>query len=111
MVTVAFTVPSHDARVTDLADIFSESEEAELETKLQNIETVYQAEIAVVTLPSLEGGAIEEVTIQIAEEWGVGKEQIDNGILVTIAPTERAWRIEVGYGLEGALPDITAGTL
>ncbi len=93
--TAAFTVPAHDERVTDLADIFSESEEAELETKLQNIETVYQAEIAVVTLPSLEGGAIEEVTIQIAEERGVGKEQTDNGILVAIAPTERAWRIEV----------------
>jgi len=110
-VTVAFSTPPHDARVTDLANIFSDSEEATLEAQLQAIETAHQAEIAVVTLVSLEDNTIEELTVQIAQEWGIGKEQADNGVLIAIAPAERAWRIEVGYGLEGVLPDITAGRL
>ncbi len=107
----AFTVPAHDERVTDLANIFTDSEEASLEAQLQAIETAYQAEIAVVTLPSLEWNAIEELSVQIAQERGIGKAQADNGILIVIAPVEKAWRIEVGYGLEWDLPDITAGRL
>ncbi len=107
----SFEIPAHDERVTDLADLFTDEQEAALETQLQGLETAHQAEVAVVTLPSLEWDVIESWSVKIAEARGVGKESVDNGVLIAIAPNEKKRRIEVWYGLEWDIPDITAWTL
>jgi uncharacterized protein len=59
----------------------------------------------VLTTPSLEGLAIEDYSLRVAEAWKIGHKGLDNGVILTVAPSERAVRIEVGYGLEGVLPD------
>lgn len=69
------------------------------------------AEIAVATVPSLDGLSVEEYATRLFAEWGVGKKGADNGVLILVAPSERAMRIEVGYGLEPILPDALAGDI
>src|SRR3546814_11267487 len=65
-------------------------------------------QLVVVTLPSLQGTAIDDFGYQLGRHWGIGQQGRDNGALLIVAPSERAVRIEVGYGLEGDLPDATA---
>ncbi len=105
---VAFVVPSNSGWVTDLADIFTPQQEVDITTKLTAIASWYDAEIAVLTLPSLEGEEIDMVGTQIAQERWIGNEVRDTWVLVLIAPNERKWRIDVGYGLEWNLPDAYA---
>lgn len=100
--------PTPDGYVTDSADIISTSLENQLENDLQNFESRTSTEVAVVTVPDLQGLTIEEFTYNLGTSWGVGQKDVDNGIVFLIAPTERQTRIEVGYGLEGALTDIVA---
>ena len=104
-------IPSYEGYVTDPAKLFSPEEKANLEQILTQIEHNTTAEIAVVTAPSLDGLSVEDYSIQLAEQWKVGKKDIDNGLIILIAPNERAYRIEVGYGLEGLLPDSLTGRL
>jgi len=91
--------------VNDYAGMMSESEKQSLETKLVNFESQTSNEIAVVTIPSLDGDTIENFAVRLFEEWKIGKAKNDNGILLLIAKEDRQMRIEVGYGLEGALTD------
>ena len=63
------------------------------------------------TVTSLDGMAVEDYATRLFEAWGVGQADKDNGVLVLVAPTEREMRIEVGYGLEGVLPDGLAGQI
>ena len=65
----------------------------------------------IATVPSLDGMPVEEYANKMFAEWGVGKKKADNGVLVVVATTDRAMRIEVGYGLEGILPDGLAGEI
>ena len=67
--------------------------------------------MAVVTVPSLNGVPAEDYAVQLFKEWGIGQAKTDNGVLVLVAPNEREMRIEVGYGLEGILPDGLAGQI
>src|SRR3546814_20682237 len=65
-------------------------------------------QLVVVTLPSLQGTAIDDFGYQLGRHWGIGQQGRDNGALLIVAPNERTVRIEVGYGLEGELPDATS---
>ena len=69
------------------------------------------AQVAVVTLSSLEDEPLEEVALGILREWGLGDKEKNNGVLILVVPAERQSRIEVGYGLEGALPDGKTGRI
>ena len=79
-----------------------------LERTLSDYERETGHQVVVHTTPSLEGLEIEEYSIRIAEAWKVGQKGLDNGVILTVAPRERDVRIEVGYGLEGVMPDAIA---
>lgn len=91
--------------VNDFADMLSQAEEQELEASLSAFEQESGNEIAVVTIANLGEDTIENYAVLLFEEWGMGKKKNDNGVLLLIARDDRQMRIEVGYGLEGALTD------
>lgn len=105
----AQTFPKPAGRVTDLANVIDPATEAEITGRLEQLERQTSSEVAVVTVPSLEGAAVDDYAVRLFKEWGIGQAKQDNGVLVLVAPTEREMRIEVGYGLEGVLPDGLAG--
>lgn len=94
--------------VSDYASMLSAAAKTQLEQELSNFEKETKHEISVVTIPDLQGDTIENFAVKLFEEWGIGKKGADNGVLFLIAKNDREMRIEVGYGLEGALPDATA---
>lgn len=100
-----------DGYVNDFADILSEDAELALEEELASYEASTTIEIAVVTVPSLDGDDVAAYANELGREWGIGQQESNNGVLVLVAPNDRKIRIEVGYGLEGAIPDITAGRI
>jgi uncharacterized protein len=104
-------LPDPTGRVNDFASILDAKVEADLDRLLQETEDKTTAEIAVVTVPTLQGASVEDYAERLFHTWGIGQEKVDNGVLVLVAPTERAMRIEVGYGLEGVLPDGLAGNI
>lgn len=97
--------------VNDYAGVFSAADKAALENYVQEVQAKTTAEIAVVTLKSLDGGDINDFATRLFEKWGIGKKGKDNGILLIAAIEDRKVRIEVGYGLEGPIPDAKAGRL
>lgn len=99
------------SRVYDYARVFSAEQKVELEAFLQAVEQKTTAEIAVVTLASLEGGEVNDFANRLFAKWGIGKKGKDNGLLLLASIGDRKVRIEVGYGLEGALPDAKAGRI
>ena len=103
--------PRPDGYVNDFASVLAEADEAYLENFLQTLESETSAEIAVATVGSLEGMTIEEYSNRLFAEWGIGKKQQDNGVLLLVAPHDKTVRIEVGYGLEAILPDGLAGEI
>jgi uncharacterized protein len=105
----AFPRPS--GYVNDFASVLTEDDRAYLENFLRTLERDTTAEVAVATVSTLDGLTIEEYASRLFGEWGIGKRTRDNGILLLVAPAERRVRIEVGYGLEGVLPDGLAGEI
>lgn len=101
-------VPQFTARVIDLTHTLSISEQANLETKLQLFEEKKGSQIAVLLVPTTQPEAIEQYAIRVVDDWKVGRKHVDDGILVLVAKDDRKMRIEVGYGLEGAVPDLYA---
>jgi uncharacterized membrane protein YgcG len=100
--------PAPRGFVNDFANIIPDDREAAIETALQSYEKETTIEIAVETTDSLQGEEIEDYANTLFRQWGVGKQGADNGVLVVIAPNERKYRVEVGYGLEGDLTDADA---
>lgn len=98
-------VPYLTGRVVDLAELISESDRRRIEGKLVTFEEESGSQVAVLTVPSLEGEAIEDYAIRVAETWQLGRAEVDNGVLLLIAREERQMRLEVGYGLEPSLTD------
>jgi uncharacterized protein len=94
--------------VNDAAGILNPTQAASLEKKLVNIDNASSSQIAVVIIPSLNGYPIEDYANKLFRDWGIGSKRKNNGILLLIAINDRKIRIEVGYGLEGAIPDIIA---
>jgi uncharacterized protein len=105
------TLPKPAGRVTDLANVIDAGTESELDRRLDQLEQTTSHEIAVATVPSLGGTTVEDYAERLFKEWGIGQAKQDNGVLVLVAPNEREMRIEVGYGLEGILPDGLAGEI
>lgn len=97
--------------VNDYADLLSATAEADLEEMLRTTEADTSIEIVVVTRDVLDGIGIEGYAEELFNAWGIGQKGKDNGVLVLIAPHIRRIRIEVGYGLEGVLPDGVAGEI
>lgn len=101
-------VPPLRARVTDLAELLPADVEARLEHRLADFEDETTHQITVLTIPTLEGEPIESFARRTVEAWRLGRAELDNGILLLVAAQDRRARIEVGYGLEGVVPDIVA---
>lgn len=97
--------------IHDFAGILDIANETELHSLATQVEQKTSAEIAVVTVASLDGMSVEEYAVKLFNQWGIGKKGKDNGVLVLVAPNERKVRIEVGYGLEPILPDGLAGEI
>ncbi len=95
--------------VNDLADVLSVQDEATITSFLEELESNSTVEFAVVTVDTLEGDDVFDASFRAAEYLGVGKSDVDNGLLIFVAVSDRAYFIQVGKGLEGAIPDILAG--
>lgn len=102
----AIEVPPAKGYVSDYASMLTSSEVIILNQKLQEHEAKTSNQVVVLTINSLEGEAIESFGIKVAEKWKPGQKGKDNGVLFIIAKEDRRTRIEVGYGLEGALTDL-----
>lgn len=107
----ALEIPAPRGYVNDFAGLLSDQTRQGVESFLRDFERSDSTQLVVVTLPSLEGGALEEVALKIAEQWQIGQKGKDNGALLLIVKDERKLRIEVGMGLEGRLTDLLAGRI
>ncbi|NJM55015.1 MAG: hypothetical protein HC841_03020 [Verrucomicrobiae bacterium] len=104
-------LPELTGRVVDGAGLLSADVRTALEAELAAIEAKSTDQVVVVTVPSLQGYAIEEFGVALGRKWGIGQKGKDNGIIVLVAPNERKVRFEVGRGLEPLMPDGKAGTI
>ncbi|MDP1584964.1 MAG: YgcG family protein [Bradyrhizobium sp.] len=101
-------VPPLSGRVVDQTGTLSSGDIAALTQTLKDLETRKGSQIAVLIVPTTDQESIEQFSIRVAEAWKIGRKKIDDGALLVVAKNDRRLRIEVGYGLEGALTDATA---
>src|SRR5437879_3354718 len=101
-------VPPLKAHVTDLTGTLSASQLRDLDSRLSDFERGKGSQIAVLMLPSTQPETIEEYSIRVADAWKIGRSKIDDGVILVIAKNDRKLRVEVGRGLEGAIPDAIA---
>jgi uncharacterized protein len=109
--STALQVPRLKGHVNDYAAMLSDASERQLEAVLTEVERKESTQIVVLTILSLQGDALEDFSIRVAEAWKVGQPTLDNGAILLIAKNDRKIRIEVGYGLEGRLTDLLAGRI
>jgi len=107
----AADVPYLSGRIVDNAEILGQETKRKLTAQLKAHEAETTNQIAVLTVPSLEGESVEFYAEQVFNAWKLGQKGKDNGVLVLVAPGERRMRIEVGYGLEGTLTDVAASRI
>jgi uncharacterized protein len=107
----ALEVPQLRARVNDLANVLAPDQARALELKLETHEQATGQQFVLLTVPSLEGDPIEDFSIRVVEQWKLGQKKVDDGLLMIVAPNDRKLRIEVGYGLEGQVPDAFAAAV
>jgi len=101
-------VPDLSRRVTDLTVTLSADQVAALESKLAAFEAQKGSQIAILIVPTTQPEDIAQYGIRVAERWKIGRTKIDDGVILIIARDDRQLRLEVGYGLEGAIPDAIA---
>ncbi|AWM05630.2 TPM domain-containing protein [Bradyrhizobium symbiodeficiens] len=101
-------IPELAGRVVDQTGTLSSSDVASLSQKLRDFETRKGSQIAVLIVPTTQPETIEQFSIRVAEAWKIGRKKIDDGAILVVAKNDRHLRIEVGYGLEGALTDVTS---
>lgn len=101
-------IPPLAARVTDLTATLTSPQRQALERKLADLEQAKGSQIAVLILPTTQPETVEQYAIRVAEAWKLGRKGVDDGVLLLVAKDDRAVRIEVGYGLEGVIPDAVA---
>jgi len=111
IIPITVALPQPTGFVNDFADILTPQEEQDLENLINALEQETTAEIAIVILASLEGSSREDYAVELFEEWKIGKEETDNGLLILVALKEQQWKIEVGYGLEGIITDARSGRI
>jgi uncharacterized protein len=101
-------VPELTGRVVDRTGTLSSGDVAQLTQTLADLEKRKGSQVAVLVVPTTDGEPIEQFSLRVAEAWKIGRKKIDDGALLVVAKNDRKLRIEVGYGLEGVLTDVTA---
>ncbi len=103
--------PTSSIYVQDYANVLSPNAKQAIQALGQNLDQKTTAQLAVVTIDSLDGAALEDYSLELFRSWGIGDKTKNNGVLILVAVKDRKSRIEVGYGLEGALPDGLTGRI
>ncbi len=104
--------PTRDFYVGDFANVLSPStKELIINANLNYEKTEEKPQVVVVTVPTLQELTVEDYAVRIFEKWNIGNKKYDNGVLLLLSEGDRKIRIEVGYGLEGAIPDGRAGEI
>jgi len=101
-------VPVLSRHVTDLTGTLSASQIETLESRLVAFEAKKGSQIAVLIVPTTQPEDIAQFGIRVADQWKIGRKKIDDGVILIVAKNDRTLRLEVGYGLEGAIPDAIA---
>ena len=104
-------IPKLEARVTDLTGTLTAEQQSALEDKLAAFEARKGTQIVVLIVPTTHPEEIEQYSIRVVEQWRIGRKHVDDGVMLIVAKNDRRVRIEVGYGLEGALPDAIANRI
>jgi uncharacterized protein len=104
-------VPPLKGRVTDLTGTLKPEQVASLEQLLRSFESRKGSQIAVLIVPTTAPETVEQYALRVAEQWKIGRKKVDDGAILVVAKDDRTLRIEVGYGLEGALNDATASRI
>jgi uncharacterized protein len=107
----ALSVPPLQGRINDQAALLSPAAQQQITERLLAYEKATGHQLAVLTIPTLDGDPIEDFSIRVVEAWKLGKKGKDDGVLILVVVKDRKMRIEVGYGLEGELPDAVAGRI
>jgi uncharacterized protein len=108
LVASEIPVPPLKSRVTDLTNTLTADQRAALEAKLATFEIRKGSQVAVLMVPTTQPEAIEQYSIRVVDQWKLGRKRVDDGVFLIVAKNDRKVRIEVGRGLEGALPDAIA---
>ena len=103
--------PTSSIYVQDYAGVLAADTKARINNVGSRLAAQTRAQVVVVTVPTIGDTPIEEYSLAILRQWGIGDKQLNNGVLMLVAVQDRQSRIEVGYGLEGALPDAKTGRL
>lgn len=101
-------IPPLTGRIVDQTGTLTSQQAAALEQTLKDFETRKGTQVAVLIVPSTTPETIEQYSLRVAEQWKIGRKKVDDGAILVVAKDDRKLRIEVGYGLEGALNDVTA---
>jgi uncharacterized protein len=101
-------VPQLTGRVVDQTGTLSSGDIAQLTQTLADLQTRKGSQIAVLIVPTTDGEPIEQFSLRVAEAWKIGRKKVDDGALLVVAKNDRRLRIEIGYGLEGVLTDVTS---
>ena len=101
-------LPELNSRVTDLTGTLHGNEANHITSKLETLQSVKGSQLVVVVIPTTGDEDIAQYAIRLAEEWQIGRDKIDDGVILLVAKDDRKVRIEVAYGLEGAIPDALA---
>lgn len=103
--------PTSDFFVNDYADILTENDRENMQLQGEKLYKACGAQVVVVTVNDMGGDSLEDYSLTLARSWGIGSEENDDGVLLLLSVSERQVRIEVGEGLEGALPDSKTGRI
>ncbi|MBL8023471.1 MAG: TPM domain-containing protein [Elusimicrobia bacterium] len=98
-------IPPLTRRVTDLTGTLNATQQSAIEKVLEQFEREKGSQVAVFIVPTTKPESIEQYAIRVAEQWKLGRKSVDDGVLFLVAKNDRTLRLEVGYGLEGVLPD------
>ena len=101
-------IPALKTHVTDLTQTLTSEQQNQLEAKLSAFEQQSGSQVAVLIVASTQPEDIAQYSIRVVDAWKLGREKPDDGLLILVAKNDHKMRIEVGYGLEGAIPDLTA---
>ncbi len=104
-------IPALNERVTDLTATLSANQKTHIEQTLSQLEQEKGSQLMVLIVPTTSPEAIEDYSLRVVEKWKLGRKDVDDGVLLLIAKDDRKMRIEVGYGLEGAVTDVYAGRI
>src|SRR3954452_6795064 len=99
-------VPPLTGAVVDLTGTLTPEQRSSLDAELRSFSDRRGSQVAVLLVPTTQPEAIEQFSIRVADQWKIGRKRIDDGVIVVVAKNDRTVRIEVGYGLEGQIPDV-----